>query len=331
MIAKLSRIVIVVLSVASILSTGCAPVPAHKSVTAEDGSSVLTQDNSSASGYPAIARDLKRLTWHVGPEAYYYKYEEKGFMQLEGMYYGINLGFTSRNWLPTSPELSSEAMDIAFWKLMLRGEARFAFGDVNYDAPGWGSIDNVDDRTFEARLLVGPDFPTETTMFTLFTGIGYRYLHNDTRRTAVDPAAYERESQYLYLPLGAEMTSQLNDGWSWGLSAELDVLLWGNQRSHIPGYYANVDYYYYYYYQYYYYQWAESFDTYQPRGYGLRASAKLQKKGDKIDLIIEPFIRYWKINESEIEWEYRGANLYYFHREPTNNTIEAGVRVILTF
>ena len=103
MIVKLSRIVIVVLSVVSILSTGCATVPAHKSVTAEDGSSVLTQDKSSASAYPAIARDLKKLTWHVGPEVYYFKYKEPTVMQEKGVFYGLNLGFTSRNWLPASP------------------------------------------------------------------------------------------------------------------------------------------------------------------------------------------------------------------------------------
>ncbi len=327
MIVKLSRIVVVVLSVVSILSTGCAPVPPppagdDSSALTEDKSFARTEAKSSASGLPAITRDLRRLTWEVGPEAYYYKYVEEGFMQLEGMYYGLNLGFTLRNWLPTSPELSSEAMDIAFWKLMLRGEARFAFGDVDYEAPGWGSVDNVGDRTFEVRLLVGPEFPTENTMFTVFTGLGYRYLHNDTRTSAVDPSAYERESQYLYLPLGAQMTSQLSHGWSWGLAAELDVFLWGNQRSHIDWYWIEL---------YdpgpppiYIWHYEEFIDNYQERGYGLRASAKLQKKGDKIDLIIEPFIRYWNINESNKDW----AWLAY---EPTNSTMEAGVRVMLGF
>ncbi|MCK4851298.1 MAG: hypothetical protein KAT11_08105, partial [Phycisphaerae bacterium] len=229
MIVKLSRIVIVVLSVVSILSTGCARVPAHKSVTAEDGSSVLTQDKSSASAYPAIARDLKKLTWEVGPEAYYFKYKEEGIMEEEGMFYGAHLGFTLRNWLPTSPEQSAEAMDIAFYKWMLRGEARFAFGEVDYDGGINGApltINNIDDRTFEGRLLVGPDFVTENTIFTLYTGIGYRYLHDEFMADAWPTeysGGYERESQYLYLPLGAQMTSQLGGGWSWGLSAELDV------------------------------------------------------------------------------------------------------------
>ena len=255
-------------------------------------------------------------------------------MSEEGMFYGVQLGGTLRNWLPASPEQSYEAMDIAFYKIMLRGEARFAIGEVDYEAPGWGTINNVNDRTFEGRLLVGPDFPLENTLITLFTGVGYRYLHDDLRADAVDSGAYERESQYLYIPLGIETTSQLGGGWSGGVSAELDIFLWGNQRSHSTIRWGHsedgetdedgndwpfdfiVDY-------------VEDFnDNYQPRGYGLRFSARLEKKGDKVDIIIEPFFRFWEINESDVLWSY---DFSYSWREPTNSTTEAGVRVMLGF
>ena len=121
------------------------------------------------------------------------------------------------------------------------------------------------------------------------------------------------------------MTTQLGGGWSWGLSAEFDVLLWGNQRSHIPcGFLVIITNE----------AWDEILDVWfiseefidnvQPRGYGLRASGKLEKKGDKIDFIIEPFIRYWKINESDLDAWILGY-------EPTNDTLEAGIRVMLGF
>ena len=109
------------------------------------------------------------------------------------------------------------------------------------------------------------------------------------------------------------MTSQLGGGWFWGLSGELDILLWGNQRSHIwsQGTWDWWDY-------------DEWIDNQQNRGYGLRGSVKLEKKGDKVDLIIEPFIRYWKINESDLDW-------YHSAIEPTNSTLEAGLRITLGF
>jgi hypothetical protein len=301
MVVKLSRIMFVVLSMISILSAGCAPpAPGHHYETAEDG--------SSASVLPASVQDLKKLSWEVGPEAYYFRYKEEGFMVEEGMFYGVHLGATLRNWLPSSPEQSAaaaEAMDIAFYKLMLRVEGRFAVGEVDYRSQS-GSINNVNDRSFETRLLVGPDFPLENTLITFFTGAGYRYLHDDLREYSVTPlgvpAGYERESRYLYVPLGVETTSQLGDGWSGGVSGEVDFFLWGNQRSHIS---SSSD---------------QLVDNYQPRGYGLRFSARLEKKGDKADLIIEPFFRFWEVNESEIS-----DGIF----EPTNSTIEGGVRVML--
>ena len=117
MIVKLSGIVFVVLSMISILSAGCAPpAPGHHYETAEDGSSVLVADDSSAPGLPAIAQDLKRLSWEIGPEVYYYRYKEPTLMEVDGIFYGAALGFTLRNWLPRSPEQTYEAMDIAFYK-----------------------------------------------------------------------------------------------------------------------------------------------------------------------------------------------------------------------
>ncbi len=345
MIVKLSRIAILVLSIVSILSVGCAPVQPpsaeNQSYTVTEDGYTLTDDglytggpqaNSPASQLPPVTRDLRRLTWEVGPEIFYYRYKEENFAELKGMAYGAHFAFTLRNWLPTSQEQSSQAMDMAFNKWMLRGEARLAFGDVNYEgglvnlitgAVTPLTIDSVDDRAFEARLLAGPDFVTEDTMFTLFTGIGYRYLHNDTRRTSVDSAAYERESNYLYLPLGVQMTSQLGGGWSWGVTAEVDVFLLGYQRSHDE------------------WTWVEVIDpdadppvtithhegykdNAQERGYGLRASARLEKKGDNVDIIIEPFIRFWRINESNVDW---GLSIL----EPTNSTLEAGARIMFAF
>ncbi len=340
MIVKLSRIAIIVLSVVSTLSVGCTPVqppPAeNQSYTVTEDGYTLTDDglytgepqaNSSASQLPPVARGLRRLTWEVGAEVYYFKYKEEDFMEEEGTFYGPTLSFTLRNWLPTSQEQSSEAMeamDIAFYKWMLRGEARFSLGEVDYDAPGWGTINNIDDRTFEGRLLVGPDFVAENTMFTVFTGIGYRYLHDDLRASAVQAGAYERESQYLYLPLGIDMITQLGSGWTLGATAELDIFLWGNQRSHITIFYGYVDYNNVFVIT----STEDMLDSYQQRGYGLRGSVRLEKKGDKIDLIIEPFVRYWDINESDLWWNYNFTSYIY---EPTNSTIEAGVRIMLAF
>ncbi len=100
------------------------------------------------------------------------------------------------------------------------------------------------------------------------------------------------------------MVAQLNQGWFCGASVEFDIFLWGLQKSHLSDV-GGMD-----------------MDDRQNNGYGARASIKLQKKGDKADFIIEPFIRYWDIGKSE-------TNMGGY--EPENYTIEAGIQVVLVF
>ena len=321
MIVKLFGTAFVALSLVAILSTGCAS-PTYEPV---DNSSVLTEkeewaaliaassafassasEDSSAFVSPALIIDgLRNRAWHVGPEVYYFKYKEPGVMEDTGMFYGLTVGFTSRDWLPTSPEEPP-------WesKWMSRAEGRFAYGQVDYDGATWGgtplTMNNIDDFAWEIRLLMGPDFPGATSMLTPFAGIAYRYLNDDS---SFHVSGYERESNYLYLPLGLEMVAQLNDGWACGASVEFDVFLWGKQTSHLSD------------------TGSSDVDNRQEKGYGARASVKFQKKTGKIDFIIEPFIRYWDIGDSEIEnVPGLGAVL-----EPENYTIEAGIQLVLVF
>ena len=304
MIVKLSRTAIMVLSVVSMLCTGCT-APSYEalddsSVRAEEDSSAVIEEDSSALLSPTLIDGLRGQAWHVAPEVYYYKYKEPSVMEDTGVFYGVNVGFTSRYWVPASPE---EAPWESKW--MGRAEGRFAYGQVDYDGATWGgtplTINNIEQYVLEGRLLLGPDFPSETSMLTVFTGIAYRYFHDDT---SFYVGGYERESNYLYLPLGLEMLAQLNEGWSWGASVEFDVFLWGLQKSRLSD------------------AGGADVDNRQNNGYGARASAKLQKQGDKVDLIIEPFIRYWDIGQSEIEMGVL---------EPKNYTVEAGIQLVLVF
>ncbi len=305
MIVKSSRTVITVLSLVAILCTGCgAPiVRPHTPSDPKGDESVTSKDES----YALIVEELQHRIFHIAPEVYYFRYEEPGLMKDKGLFYGLNLGLTFRNWLPESPELTARAMDMSMYKWMFRAEGRFAYGQVDYDGAYWDGtplkVDDIDDYVLEGRLLIGPDFPRGMSLYTLFTGIGYRYLNDDT---SFHPAGYERESNYLYLPVGFEMIAQLNDAWFWGLSAEFDVFLWGEQNSHLSDV-GLID-----------------VDNRQHSGYGLRGAVQLQKKGDKMDFMIEPFIRYWDIGRSDIDFL---TGVY----EPANNTIEAGIRLILAF
>ena len=257
--------------------------------------------------YPA----LRRRQFDVGSEIYYYEYEEPGVMDQEGMFYGLRLGYTDRGWLSDAPHSSA-----ADGGPMFRAEGRLAFGQVDYDGGiidfGTGnvtpySMDDIDDWVFEGRLLLGVDWLRRSALSTVYLGLGYRYLNDDA---SSDPAGYERESNYLYVPVGFQFDSSHTTGWSFGFGAEFDIFIAGDQRSHLSDVgpmYSDVD-------------------MHQDSGYGYRASVKLQHKSEDGVFVVEPFIRYWDIDDSDFEYASFGTVW-----EPANETTEYGLAILWMF
>jgi hypothetical protein len=230
-------------------------------------------------------------------------------MEEKGMFYGVRLGYTGRNWVPSAPgeSLSNGGM-------MFRAEARVAYGQVDYDGSVQDletgdtsplTVDNIDDFAFEGRLLLGADRLGDEFLNTLFTGIGYRYLHDDL---STHPAGYRRESNYLYVPLGYRFDGGRQVGWSLGFSAEYDVFVFGNQRSH----FSDVG--------------LTDMDNRQDSGYGYRASVSLRYRSNDAIAVIEPFFRYWDIDRSETERAFWGSAY-----EPANETTEYGIQLFWLF
>jgi hypothetical protein len=249
---------------------------------------------------------LQKESAYIGPEIYSFKYKEPGVMEDEGTFYGMHFGCTSRDWVSTS-SLNGGSV--------FKAEGRFAFGQVDYDGALQNSeteeiipykLDGINDFVFEGRLLLGADMLSRDTLFTLYSGVGYRYLNDDP---SFDQYFYERESNYLYIPLGGEIYANLKADWYWGARIEFDYLLWGMQRSHL----SNVGY--------------NDVDNRQKSGYGYRASVRFQHKSKGSVFAIEPFFRYWDINDSEIEY----AGYGYYGLEPANETKEIGVQLFWIF
>jgi hypothetical protein len=123
-----------------------------------------------------------------------------------------------------------------------------------------------------------------------------------------DPAGYDRESNYLYVPVGFKWDRSCENGWSLGFNAEFDLLVVGAQTSYL----SDIG-------------LTDVVNT-QESGYGYRASVRLQHKSKNWILIVEPFFRYWDIDRSEIEYEFFGAVF-----EPANETTEIGLSAIWMF
>ncbi len=240
----------------------------------------------------AAEDQMRRNELEFGPEFYYYHYEEPSLgVTFYGPMVGLAASFTHHH--PNH--------------LMLKAESRGAAGRVDYT--GSGKISGISDYTFEGRLTTGYDVPLkDDRLLTPFFGIGYRYLNDgfSGKISSTNAAGYERESSYLYSPLGASYGAGLGDGWKIGLSLEYDIFWKGIQRSHLED--VNPDF--------------DTLSNDQTRGYGTRGSVKLLKAGELLDWLIEPYLRWWNIQDSEIV----GTGF-----EPENETLEVGGNIRVRF
>ena len=237
----------------------------------------------------------------MGTEFFYTKYKEPDLMENEGFMYGITGSYKA--W----------AKNNTVFKL----ETGYSWGQVDYFSYDTGSKDDDDNSQFEIRLFGGREFfPGEAFVLTPYAGFGYRYLYNDGRgTTTTGHLGYERISNYYYIPLGVETVHKLKDGWSIETMLEFDFLINGRQESRLSGAVEGLS----------------DVKNDQEDGIGARTSVKFIKNTDKIDFIVEPFFRYWKIEDSEIvPVEYRGS-IVGFGYEPENYTVEYGGKFAIRF
>ncbi len=247
-------------------------------------------------------------SWGIGTEVSSIKYEEPGIMNEKGIMYGVSAFYNYYG------ELSVDNPELNKW--MIRAEGRGSMGKVDYQNSG--EIDGIDDSIIELRGLGGYGLEvSESVAITPYVGIGYRQLHDDMGGFVSSTGAlgYDRESKYLYAPIGAEAILDLKNNWNVGLSAEYDLFMWGRQTSRL----------------------SQALNGYndpenpQKRGFGLRSALKVEKKGEAIDFIIEAFVRYWNIKRSqEADLTVNGI-IVGTVTEPKNNSTEYGLKVALKF
>ncbi len=245
---------------------------------------------------------LKRHLLEIGPEIYTYRYREPDVMEFEGVLVGAALSYTYRGWVPESPN-----EPLLKNKYPLRTEFRFATGQADYDGALSDdtpyNIGDVDFDVFETRVMLGMDKLGKNWLASLYTGIGYRY---STDNTSFDPYGYKRESNYIYVPVVYQLDGKFKNNWAWGGILEVDILARGLQKSHL----SDVS------------TASPDVENKQRNGYGIRSSLRFQNKNESGLLTIEPFIRYWNINDSEVK--------YGFY-EPHNNTTEFGLQLLWAF
>lgn len=274
-----------------------------------DKVTILTKDNNSITRkfsdvVSFINKDVEekkpsRHLFALGTEVSYIKYEETG-VEEKGMMYGAVGSYTYHN-----------------NKLMLKAEGKFAYGEVDYNGSTWDetplTVSGIPDYMLEVRGLIGYNYYVKTVTITPHLGIGYRWLQDNSQNKS--SSGYKRESNYFYIPAGIEAVADLGNNWFLGANLEYDCFLWGIQKSDL----SDVD------------PGFNDVENKQTSGYGFRGSISITKKYKKAGYVIEPYIRYWNIEDSGIEpVTYHGTYVIY-GIEPCNNSTEIGCKLAVTF
>ncbi len=193
------------------------------------------------------------------------------------------------------------------WFFKVNG--RFAYGKVDYT--GSGTSDNNPDYYYEIRPLFGKDHIIGNTVWAPYTGFGFRYLNNDSRReTSTGYWGYQRISHYYYLPIGVSNRFALDNGSVLDSAIEFDYLIRGQQTSKLSD--VSSDY--------------PDLKNRQDSGYGIKFSSMYRVN----DFAIGPYIDYWNINKSDSVVFSAGGSTYTGY-EPKNTTVEFGIKASMRF
>jgi len=258
--------------------------------------------STTAAAFPPapVKNSMPVHSWLVGAALSHITYEEPDLMEEKGFMFGLNAAYAYHQ------------------QVMLRAEAGFSFGSVDYSSPISGEFNGIPNFMFEVRGLAGYDFTvSSSTIVTPFAGLGYRYLSDDSSGmvTNLGAAGYLREANYLYSPIGITTYSTLNSAWSLDATLEYDLFWNGLQKSHLSD--ANLGY--------------SDIENEQNNGYGVRASLNLYYDIDNATYVFGPFVRYWDIDISEEEPVYRYGVLWGSGVEPANTSIEFGFNFAVLF
>ncbi len=277
---------------------------------------------------------------YVGFETESYKYEEPHMdhtMSLKGRKIGASLEWIGKRFLESAGLMDEGDRTFATF------EARFMTGDTQYngylqsigpDPSGVQpyivtytpfQVNNVPDWYLEGRITLGQTYNfMDVGEIWPYIGFGYRRLVNNMEKE--DPnAGYKRTSQYYYIPIGFRLKRDFDSGFKISLISEFDLLIHGEQTSHLGDIIAQM------------YPGVETNNVYnyQRRGWGARFSLKVEVPvSARTGLFVEPYFRMWKIQnsglgESDVIYMGGGVYMYWYNMpfiEPFNVTKELGIK-----
>jgi hypothetical protein len=196
-------------------------------------------------------------------------------------------------------------------------EIQYVNGSDNYSGSGTATVPKY---YYDFKVGYGQSFSIDDYVLAPYIGVGYRYLdENGSGLTSTSAILYERQSTYVYIPVGVKRRDKLANGARLETTIEYDWLLYGTQMSGLSA--ANN----------YGYSYYPDVTNKQNSGYGLRLSAMYK---DSQNWSYGPYWNYWSISDSNTATIlYKKSSTYYSATlyEPANTTIEYGFKVMYKF
>lgn len=275
------------------------------------------------SALAAASADNQLTSWsrfEIGPEMFHYHYKESGLMEMDGILMGVDGRWTwynprlRHNELPNQHDDQPPSTSTRQEKLIFHIHGRYAQGQTDYDGQLLDSantpyrISGIDASTFELRALAGYAPYVSGEAYTAFSiGFGIRFKDDDS---SFDPSGYKRESTYRYVPIAVRHTRHSSGGNQWSFALEYDHLMSGDHVTTLPG--------------------ERGIRKHQSSGYGIRASFAINGSTGRLDWTLEPFARYWNIEDSNFVFVRTPVGIIQLY-EPANTTLELGASVRVLF
>jgi len=251
----------------------------------------------------------KEHNFEISQEEFYSAFKESGDYEIykkNGAFYGVNMAYTYRPWRAVN------------WPVnVFHLESHADFGELNYNYEG-DRIKDVNNYIVEPRAWLGHEFNFGPDVSLMpYAGVGYRWYFDQLKSKTDDvgDGGFNIQTQYVYVPIGAQLSFRPMPLWRIDLNSEYDFLAWGRVTNYLSNYspiFSNLS------------------NTLRG-GYGLRESVKFVKEGENLNFFVEPYIRYWHINTS------KSADILAFgipispYQEDANHTTEIGARVGVEF
>jgi len=186
-------------------------------------------------------------------------------------------------------------------------QTKLGYGQVDYTSAGTGTMTGISDYQFEGSGAFGLGIEGTSIRTTPYIGVGFRYLLNASglKQSSTGHYGYDRESRYVYIPIGFNIeTKPVNESY-FAFRAEYDYFVYGQQTSYLSDISPNYP----------------DITNDQEEGSGLKLSGKyhFDKSGG-----LEVYMDYWDIADSKLDIS---GNFM----EPRNTTTELGLKFFWTY